>query len=252
MSQDTDTLTETVKTNPVGAQEVSSEIVPPKVKRAKETDDGDVDFATTPEFEKAVEEAVKTQFDVKPDSWGIRTVFKFMLDFPSGQRALVKHLHQTDLVRYDLLEELDFFTKRLFPPAYDASGKPIEPEEGERTDIYATLRDPEKRLRFYELTNKLLAVAMIKPQVINDGVAIIHDDDLDQDVEVFGHEVTDIDKQIELFGKPVRPLDDSINQSYAGTIPFSDRMYLFHALNQPLEQIEPFREGPDAMLEDLE
>lgn len=204
------------------------------------------------EFEDAVAEAVKHQFDVKPTGWGIKMVTKFIVNFPSGQTALVKHMDATDLVRHDLLEELDFFTKRLFPPAYDAAGNPVEPDDGERTDLYATLRDPKKRLRFLDLTNRLLALAVVKPKIVNDGVALRFDEDLGEEVDVFGYEVEDIDEQIALFGKAVKPLEDPEHETYAGTVDFTDRMHLFQALNQPLELIEPFREGSNALLEDLE
>lgn len=216
--------------------------------------DGDAEEAEKKdkEFKEAVAEAVRTQFDVKPTGWGIKTIVKFQVNFPSGQSALVKHLESTDLVRYDLLEELDFFVKRLFPPSYDAAGRPVEPDDGERQDIYATLRNPEKRLRFFDLTNRLFAVAAVEPRVINDGVALRYDEELGAKVDVFGHEVDDIDEQIALFGKPVPPLKDPEHETYAGAIDFTDRMTLFAELNKPLELIEPFRKKPDALLENLE
>lgn len=263
MPSKTEAPAESKETNPVEAQEDSSG--DRKAIKYKEKPDptGEYDVIMEPveakeakakqkEFDDAVAEAVRTQFDVKPLAWGIKTVVKFIVRFPSGQTALVKHLDATDLVRHDLLEELDFFTKRLFPPAYDAAGNPVEPDDGERTDLYATLRDPKKRLRFLDLTNRLLALTVVKPNIVNDGVALRFDEKLGEEIDVFGYEVKDVDEQIALFGKAVKPLDDPEHETYAGTIDFTDRMHLFQALNQPLELIEPFREGSNALLENLE
>jgi hypothetical protein len=226
MSQKVATPDEATKeTKPVGTQEVSS---------------GDE------EFQQKVAEAVKNQFEVT--AWKPRVTTKFVIDFASGQRALVKYLDTMDLVRGNLIEELDFFTKKLFPAAVaGAEGKDIE-EKAEKS-VWAVLNDPEKRCRFLELTNRLMSVASIKPKIVNDGVALKDSGDGEK-IDVFGTEVDSIDEQIKLFGKPIPPLKEG--EVYASSINFGDRMLFFTELNKPLEVIEPFREGSNAVLASLE
>lgn len=242
--------------NPVGTQEASmgaySNIEDAeKVKTAQALHETAL-RDRTPEsetFKKAVEQAVRDQFEVT-SAWQPRNIVKFIIDCPSGQKALVKHLETMDLVRADLVEELDFFTKKLFPQSIDAAGNPVEREEdSENSGIWEILRDPEKRARFWTLSNKLMVASSIKPKIIDDGVAIRINQKGEKE-DVFGYEIESITEQIELFGKPVPELGPG--ECYAGPIDFSDRMAFFSELNKPLELIEPFREKSNAMLEHLE
>lgn len=188
----------------------------------------------------------KSQFEVT--AWKPRIITKFVINFPSGQRALVKHLDTMDLVRAKLVEELDFFTKKLFPAAI-ASTDGDEISEKVETGIWSVLNDTEKRCRFFDLTNRLMEVSSIEPRIINDGVAI-RKDDKNEWVDVFGAEVEDLDEQLKLFGKPIPPLKEG--EVYASSINFGDRMAFFTELNKPLEVITPFRSGSDAVLASLE
>ncbi|QGJ90063.1 tail assembly chaperone [Mycobacterium phage Indlulamithi] len=203
------------------------------------------------EVREAAAKAVQDMFAVT--SWQPSKTVKFMIQFQSGQNALVKHLNTMDLMRAKLIEDLDFFTKKLFPSAIDQAGNPVEKEEDsqERRGIWAVLEDPEKRAKFLDMTNRLMVAASVKPKIVNDGVALRDDpDNPGEKVDVFGHEIESIDEQIELFGKPVPVLKEG--EAYAGTIDLNDRMVFFQELNKPLELIEPFREGSDAVLASLE
>lgn len=198
----------------------------------------------------AVAQAVKEQFEVT-EGWQPKRSVQFIIHCPSGQTALVKHLDTRDLLRANLLEEMDRFTKQLFPSALDAQGAPVEQkdEDDEQGGIWSVLRDPDKRRRFFDMTNRLLVAASVKPKIVNDGVAL-HDNDSGEQEEIFGCEVDSIDEQIEIFGKPVPKLKDG--EAYAGAIDFGDRMAFFQELNKPLGMIEPFREQSDAMLASME
>jgi hypothetical protein len=200
----------------------------------------------TEELKAAVAEAIRDQFAVT-DSWKPRQVVKFVVDCPSGQKALVRHLDTMDLVRADLVEELDFFTKKLFPSSLDAQGNPQDRDDDKT--IWSMLGDPEKRCRFLSMTNKLMATACVKPRIIHDGVAIITNENGEK-TDVFGCQVESIDEQIKLFGKPVPVLREG--ECYAGAIDFADRMAFFSELNKPLAAIEPFRGESDAVLASME
>ena len=230
---------ETIKENPVGTQEVS-----PGDERASAALNG----ANSEEFKAAVAEAVKHQFDVT-EGWQPRRIVKFVIECPSGQPALVKHLDTRDLLRANLLEEMDRFTKQLFPNSLDAQGVPVEREEDASDGIWGILRDPEKRCKFFDMTNRLMVVASVKPKIVNDGVALRTNESGEKE-EVFGCEVEDVDEQLELFGKPVPKLKDG--EAYAGAIDFADRMAFFQELNKPLGLIEPFREESNAVLASME
>ena len=246
MSQTT-TPDETETPNPVGAQEVSqgdTELA----KQSQKAHDAALNGLDPKALEEAVTKAVRDQFAVT-EGWQPKRTVKFIIDCPSGQPALVKHLDTKDLLRANLLEEMDRFTKELFPQI-DQAGNVVEKEEdSERDGVWAILRSPEKRCKFFEMTNRLMCVAAIKPKIVNDGVALRTNEDGEQE-EVFGCEVEDVDEQLKLFGKPVPKLKE--DEAYAGAIDFADRMAFFQELNKPLGMIEPFREESDAVLECME
>lgn len=205
------------------------------------------------EFKKAVAKAVEDQFKVV-NAWQVREVVKFIIYCPSGQQVLVKHLDTMDLVRADLIEDLDSFQKKLFPSELDDSGRPVERDT--TSSFFKLISDPERRVKFLDTTNRLMAVAAIKPRVVNDDVALVDRDKYKEIIgtefpheaekcEVFGYQVKDIDQQIKLFGKPVAPLGD--NEAYAGLIGLSDRFAFYTELNKPLELIAPFRESTESM-----
>lgn len=185
---------------------------------------------------KAVAQAIQDQFAVT-DAWKPKRVFKFVINCPSGQKVLVKHLDTMDLVKANLIEEMDFFMKKLAPKELDDQGNPVDSESPET--IWAVLRDPEKRCKFLDLMNRLMAAASLKPKIVNDGVVLVTNHQGEKE-EVFGYQVKSIDKQIKLFGKPIPKLKEG--EAYAGVIGFPDRMEFFTQLNKPLELIEPFRE----------
>lgn len=223
------------ETNPVGAQEVSPGSTPVI----------EVDKSS---LKKAVTEAISDEFAVT-DAWTPRPAVKFIINCPSGQKVLAKHLETRDLLRVNLIEEMDRFAKQLFPSSFDAQGHPIDRKEDESHSIWTLLREPEKRRTFFSMTNRLMMAASVRPKVVDDGVALRTNENGEQ-VEVFGYEIENIDEQIALFGKPVPVLKEG--EVFAGVIDLADRLAFFTELNKPLEEIEPFREGSNAVLASME
>lgn len=277
MSQPTSPGETQVQTNPVGTQVVSPgeiqapqpepveqqpiqqlESVPvqglppqtPLQQASQDAHDNALNGSVNQEqLNQAVAQAVKDQFAVT-DGWKPKRDVQFVINLPSGQPALVRHLDTRHLLRANLLEEMDRFTKQLFPSNLDAQGNPIERSEDEAEQgIWSVLRDPEKRKKFFDMTNRLLTAASIRPKIVNDGVALRPNEDGEIE-EVFGCEVDSIDEQMALFGKPVPALKEG--EAYAGAVDFADRMRFFQELNKPLEMIEPFREQSDAVLASME
>lgn len=255
MSQTTEAPPEETKTKPVGTQDSSEG----KGKTSlKETSEKVHDAAVrgespeaTEEFKAAVAKAVAEMFDLNEKAWQPKTIVKFKIECPSGQTVLAKHLDTLDLLGYGLIEEMDFFTRKLFPPSIDASGNPEE--EAEQESIWKSLRDPKKRQRFLDMTGKLAAISSVKPSLAHDGVAVVPE--LDEDGEPtgkqttkFGYQMT-MEEQLEYFKKPIPKLKSG--QAYTGYLSFNDRMTYFQELNRPLSMIEPFREGSAALLQNL-
>lgn len=268
---------ETQQTNPVGTQEVSpgepAQPQQPEQPQANGLPPGATPLQPAPQqtplqqasqdahddalngkisqeqLSNAVAKAVSEQFQVT-NGWQPKKEIKFVINCPSGQPALVRHLDTRHLLRANLLEEMDRFQKQLFPQSLDEQGNPVEKSEDEAQDgIWAILRDPEKRRKFFDMTNRLMVVASVQPKIVNDGVALRNNDSGELE-EVFGYEVESIDEQIKLFGHPVPVLKD--DEAYAGAIDFADRMAFFQELNKPLGLIEPFREESDAVLASME
>lgn len=196
----------------------------------------------------AVKQAVDDMFTVS-NAWQPREVVKFVVNCPSGQKALAKHLDVLDLAAADLVEDMDIFIRKLMPSGFDAQGNPIDKSDEE--SFWKAITDIEKRLKFLDMTNRLIVTACVKPKIVNDGVAIRTTEDGEREI-VFGYQVKDIDEQLKLFGKPVPPLKDPEREAYAGTINFNDRMAFFTELQKPLGLIEPFREGQATVLADME
>lgn len=204
--------------------------------------------STSPEdLEKAVKEAVDDMFAVS-NVWAPKVVVKFKIDCPSGQTALVKHLDILDLASVGLVEDMDLFTKKLFPSKFDDQGNPVDEKESET--IWDTLKDVEQRKKFLDMTGRLMSIASVKPKVVDDGVVIVTNEDGSK-VTKFGHQL-DMDQQLEHFGKPIPTLEDPKREAYAGYIGFADRMSYFVELQKPLGAIEPFREGSADVLESME
>ena len=192
------------------------------------------------ELESLVADAVQSQFAVT-NGWKQGHNIKFVVECPSGQRCLVKHLDTMDLVQADLVEDMDFFTKALFP----SSG-------GGATDkgFWQALRDPDRQLKFFTLLNKLVEVAVINPVVVDDGCSIIEDENRGR-VVVLGTSVTSHNgvDYISRNGVQRQLRPEEVRASF---IDFTDKMAIFAELNKPLELIQPFREEPSAGLENLD
>lgn len=192
------------------------------------------------DVEKVVQQKVSEMFAVT-EAWKPKGIIKFVIEFESGQQALVKYLDTMDMINIDLIEDMDFFSKKLFATQQENA------ENDFQKTFWGTLRDVNNRKRFLDMTGKLMEASSIKPKIIHDGVAIVEDEETGKQQVVFGNEVTDIGKQIELFGGPVSQLKDG--QTYSSAIDIGDRLTFFQELNKPLALIEPFREKQDSVLE---
>ena len=182
-------------------------------------------------LKQAVAQAVQDQFAVTA-AWKSKPRVEFVIECPSGQRCLAKHLNTMDLIDSDLIEEVDFFTKKLFPSALDSAGNPVDTVEDPTNDsFWSTLKDAEKKARFFRLLNRLLSIGIVKPKVVDDGVEV---------------RVDESGSQIVTYGHLARPLKEG--EVYASAIDFADKITIFGELNKPLDQIKPFREGSTAEL----
>ena len=226
MSQN-ETSTETMP-NPVGTQGVSAEDDPKK----------------KAELDKAVKEAMAEMFE--PRAWKPKSVVKFLIECPSGQNVLVKHMDILELASVDLVEDMDLFSKKLLPNRFDETGRPVNDEEG--GSIWKQFKDIKKQQKFLDMTNRLMAVSSVRPKIVDDGVAIVQDKN-GRDTIKYGYQM-DTQEQLEYFEKPIPPLGK--NEVYAGYIDFNDRMMFFVELQKPLGMIEPFRPRQALMLPNLD
>ncbi|QNJ59235.1 tail assembly chaperone [Mycobacterium phage MrMiyagi] len=226
--------------NPVGTQEsAAGEPMAPNPLVAKASETMHESALREPVIDQsAVKAAVADMFALQ-DGWKPKQAVKFVIECPSGQRVLARHLDTMALLEANLIEEIDFFTKRLFPAEMDASGNVIEkPEDAAEASIWTVLKDPEKRCRFLRLMNGLLVTAIERPKIIDDGVEILTDTEGKKHV-VEGARLSPEDYE-KVFKKKLRPLGP--NETYASAVDFADKMAIYSELNKPLAVITPFRE----------
>lgn len=186
---------------------------------------------------QAVSQSVNDMFALKPNWKPKQERVRFVIHCPSGQTVLARHLNTMDLLEANLIEELDFFTKKLFPSNVDPAGNPVEEEEEDST-IWNVLRDINKRRRFIDLLNRLLEISIEKPKVINDNIQIATRSDGTHFL-ITGSEMSPED-YVRIFEKPLPELQE--NETYASAVDFTDKMTIFGELNKPLSVIQPFRE----------
>ncbi len=204
----------------------------------------DAKSVETEELKSIVKEAVADQFAIT-DGWRASKTIKFVVTCPSGQRCLVKRLSTTDLINADILDEMDFFTRALIPQKFDAAGNPVF--DNEQSSFWDALKDPEKRLRFFNLLNKLTQAAVVNPIVVDDGASIVTTPNGKKVVALGTSVITDengTDSLIMENGE-TRVLSD--NEVRTSQIEFTDKMQIFSEVNRPLNEIRPFRAEENSM-----
>jgi len=201
------------KMNPVGSQEVPAEL------------------------KAAVAQAFREEFAVT-EAWKPRQRIRFRFTCPSGQPVLLQHLTTMDLLEADLIEEIDFFTKRLFPSNIDQNGNPVDEnkeDEDSMDSVWGLLKDVNKRARFFALLNKIMVVGVVRPRILDDGV------------ETYTNKAG---KQMVRLG--MKKIEPQEGQVLASAIDFADRMAIFAELNRPLNEIKPFRKEQVAGVANME
>lgn len=235
------TPTEGQATNPVGTQEPSVGSIPtPNSLLAGASEQMHESALRDENFKSTVTQAVTDMFALKPTWKPNAERVRFVINCPSGQTVLAKHLNTLDLLEAGLIEDLDFFTKRLFP---------MNDEEGEEDSLWKVLGDIEKRKRFIDVLNRLLAIAIERPKIIDDGIEIATRGQDGSQFLITGSELT-FEDNVRVFGRELKPLGE--NETYASAVDFTDKMAIFGELNKPLSVIKPFRQESLVSLASME
>lgn len=161
------------------------------------------------ELKQAISKAIEDEFAVG-DAWSSDRELKFVIKCPSGQKCLAKPLNTLDLIDADLLDEIDFFQKKLMMQ----SGE----DEGESANISKIMKDPVKKKRLFTLLDGLLSMGVIKPTI--------------KPVPTF----VDISDYRNWKGPDLPP-----GEVWANKVDFQDKMFIFNELNKPLDEITTFR-----------
>lgn len=200
---------DTATMNPVAQQEVSAGVQ--EAVAAHNTEMNAALAGTNP---------VQSQGDYAPSAWSNRPKeLTFEIETPSGQKCLAKHLSVMQLISSGLLEEIDFFSKKLFPTEANPSGNA---EDADDAGLFKTLKDKVKRKRFFDLLDGLLAVSIVKPTVRR----------IPPDIDVDDYE--------DWNGPALPPME-----VWANMIDFGDKMHIFNELNKPMSEVNSFRITPE-------
>lgn len=127
------------------------------------------------------------------------------IEMPSGQTCRAKDIALEDTISMGLLDSLDMFTSALMSPMLEDK----QEEESQNARFLSTLKDPEKRAKFFGTLNQITVAAVLIPSVVG------HDD---------GN------------------LPDGI--VFVGDIPFVDKLYIFkRVFASQGESVSSFHEG---------
>ena len=173
---------------------------------------------TSGNLKEAVAEAFNT-VQVDPfavTAWGTAPVKEVTLTVPSGQKVLLRKLDPIDLIAADLVDEMDYFSKKLFPNAVDRAGNPVENEDDstDEAGLWAMLKDEDKRTHFFKLLDGMAVAGCIKPPLTHDK-------------------------------------EDS-TKVFVGNLDFNDKMAIFTKLQEPVSRVGAFRQQSTPSVESVE
>lgn len=147
--------------------------------------------------------------------WGPQIHKPFDIVCPSGQTCLAKQIGIEDAISLGMLDSLDMFTNNLMQPIIE--GTENEPEDDANKAILNGLKDPEKRASFFGTVNKVVAWAVMKPEIV-----LIDDGSLAE------------------------------GQVFANDIPFADKMHIFRrAFAGGGKVLDTFQQGQESVLADV-
>jgi hypothetical protein len=161
-------------------------------------------------------------------SWGVSPYKKLVT--PSGQSALVKVLSMEDLLSLGLARDTDTLTAiageavdAARAPADRKTKKPTKAQEAAAAEKASRdlVESPEGMQKFAGLITKVLVAAVIKPKI-----------NVPPTKTVNGEEVPDLEAR-------------RIGAVYADSIGFDDKMAVFNYAMSGTVKAEPFREGSD-------
>lgn len=171
-----------------------------------------------------------------PVSWGQDEYFDVRC--PSGQVCQVRRLDMVDIIELDLVDKFDALSPvvgqgedKKKPQDRKKSAKQIEAEEQKRNDELTRdlMRDKDQFKSMVDAIDKAVERAIVQPHVV----------------------------------RPVKKLDDGSEVElpheerekgvvYTSSIGFEDKMHIFDKVFDGSADLEPFREGPDEGVGDVD
>lgn len=147
-----------------------------------------------------------------PTSWSVAPK-PFVLELASGQKCLVRKLGMEDIIKLDMLDDLDTFTPQLLPP--EAEGKPKTAVSSIRESL-GSMADSSKFGKLESTINKVTIACVLKPKVL----------------------------PIPLEGE-----EREEGRAYVDYISFGDKMYIFGEVFEGMSDMESFREEQTTSVE---
>lgn len=149
--------------------------------------------------------------------WGPQIHRPFDIKCPSGQMCSAKQIGIEDAISLGMLDSLDMFTNNLMQPIIE--GQEEQPEPDANKAILNSLKDPEKRANFFGTVNKVVAWAVITPQIV---LTTNEDGSVDEGCV------------------------------FANDVPFADKMHIFRrAFAGGGQVLDTFQQGQEAVLADM-
>lgn len=149
--------------------------------------------------------------DFAPKSWAVAPK-PFVLKLASGQKCLVRKLGMEDIIKLDMLDDLDTFTPQLVP---SESGKPETAISSIRKSL-GPMAESSKFSKLENTINKVTIACVLKPKVLP---------------------------------VPEEGEERKEGQAYVDYISFGDKMYIFGEVFEGMSDMESFREEQTASVE---
>ncbi len=123
-------------------------------------------FQAVADTQKAAQEAMLEAVKHVVTTWDGRIHEQYDFEVPSGQTCRVRAITTEDAIALGVLDSVDMFTPELMGAVIEAENNSKETDDDRNQKALDSLKDPEKRAKFFGLINKITVHAVVIPKIV--------------------------------------------------------------------------------------